>query len=166
MKNNTNKNLLIIVLGTLMIISIISMIGYFVYTSFKNKTFYKEFDNFEKDFNINLDGSKIIDELDEKIFFGDGTLFQVIEVNPQVKNEFDEWENFTLENYKRILKYDENGNIVCKYNEKVIIPNIMNGKSIFINRNYDDLEWHSSHNFSFAVYNIDNNLLYYLKEDS
>lgn len=157
---------LITVFVILVVILIIGILGFKLCLKILSKEPQNSFTYFEKDFNISLNNSNVISELDEIYFFGDGTFFQVIEIDSQIKDRFNNWENFTFEKYKRILKYNENNSITSRYNEKVIIPDIKNGKSIFLNRNYDDPEWHSSHNFSFAIYDIDNSLLYYLVENS
>ena len=164
------KKIIIIILITMLLI-LISFSTVLFITVFKENKANSEniVYHFEKDFKILLEDVKLVKELDTRGFLGDGTLYQIIDLSNQkeeVINKLSNWDIFNAEDYRNIIKLTNNNEITFIYNKKLIIPNIENVYAKYINRNIDDPNWEYSHNYSFAVYDKENQLLYYVMDNS
>ena len=161
----------------LLLIAIICGIGLLIYISsyLSNSS---RLEHISKKIEINLENCKIEKEKDTHGgFLGDGDYFAKIICNTQIDNKIkSEWNKLPLpdelQKVMNIIQYDNKGghNVYDKYN----IPNLENGYYYFLDRHTEskdkksdkELNQRSSYNFSVAIYDDENKILYYYALDT
>ena len=134
-----------------------------------------------KYFGFKTDDFRIIDEKDTHGgFHGDGTYYLILDCSGNKEKARDitkEWKPLPLsENLSLIMYGGEKGNKIYGFNlaEEAHFPVINNGVYKFVDRHSEsknrsddsDLFDRYSFNFSIAIYDLDNDMLYYFEFDT
>ena len=134
--------------------------------------------NILKKIEINNASCEVIEQKDTHGgFLSDGDYFAMIKCFDLSTNDLsDNWKKLPLSDELNIVKQMEQcDDKDCKtFTEKYNIPDITNGYYLFIDRyegaknKYDctEVNSRSSYNFSLAMYDIDNSIIYYYELDT
>lgn len=134
--------------------------------------------------NLDISSCKIENKIDEHAFNGDGDYFikaNCSESPDDILDQISDWKTLPLSENLQIMMYGgKKGTTTYWHNlaEKIGIPLIENGYYYFVDRfakNYNDIDdiysdeallGRSSFNFTVAIYDTDNDLLYYYEFDT
>lgn len=165
------KSIKIVILVTVILFLVcccgLLILFYDVKNQLKNKN---DFFNIENEYKINLEYCNLKEKKDERTFFADGILFMTIDCNnnsTEILKQLNDWDIFQIENYSKVIDFDEKNNkILLNYVNDFSIPYVENGMSKYINKNIYDPEWSVSRSYSIVIYDLDNNILYYVSEST
>lgn len=160
----------------LIIISIVC--GVMLFFSINSCSFNKKITNISYNIDLNIRNCKIENDIDNHGgFLGDGDYFAKIICNEKEDNEIKmTWKKLPLsEELQKVMEIKKCHDDGCKdVFEEYSIPKIENGYYNFLNRQVDakdkrndqEINNQISYNFSVAIYDGDNKIIYYYELDT